>query len=442
MRNRLWIGFAVLLYILTRCYLLTHTDTEVPQSGDAGHYYIIAQNLAAHNIYADSPKKNQTNLDLAASPPTAAASSPPLVSATWRPPLWPFVLSVWMEITSNPHWQLVLKLVFEGLLLGFVYLMLQSVELSTVISGFVLCLLAIEPHFMKYGTTFLSENLTAFLLVLLTGSFLYSVIAHSRRAALCVAMFGGLAVMSHPVVLPYVLLMVGVALFHLLRIHRFKLALGASLLFALILMSWPLRNQLVFNQGLFMTASQGAVLSKSWNDDVLVKHNNTQGDLLDEGLNVSRYPDLQSKCGSNPLQNSAIMQEATLRYMGEMDMIILIKMALWKWFCGLNPIPQTNKPGVIELMGSAFRILYLSGLFIGLYALITKRFEANTIYFWSAWILILVFAAISMTSIVLYTGLRFNSVYAPLNLVLTLFVISGFWKSNSLNDFKTVVVAQ
>ena len=442
MRNRLWIGFAVLLYILTRCYLFIQTDTKAPHSGDAGHYYIIAQNLASHNIYADSPIKNQTNLDLVDSSPTAASTSPPTASATWRPPLWPFLLSFWMEITSNPHWQLALKLVFEGLLLGFVYLMLQSIELATVIPGVVLCLLAVEPHYMKYSVTFLSENLTAFLLVLLTGSFLYSVLAHSRRAAWCVAMFGGLAVMSHPVVLPYVLLMVGVALFYLLRIHRFKLALSSFLLFVLILMSWPLRNQLVFNQGLFMTASQGAVLSKSWNGDVLVKHNNTQGDLLDEGLNVSRYPDLQSKWGYNPIQNSAIMQKATLRYIGEMDMIILVKMALWKCFCGLNPIPQTDKPGVIELMGSAFRILYLSGLFIGLYALITNRFETNTIYFWSAWILILVFAAISMTSMILYTGLRFNSVYAPLNLVLTLFVISGFWKSNSLNDFKTLVVAQ
>jgi hypothetical protein len=239
-------------------------------------------------------------------------------------------------------------------------------------------------------------------------------------------MFGGLAVMSHPVVLPYVLLVVGVAIFHLLKIHRVKLALGSSLLFVLILMAWPLRNHLVFNQGLFMTASQGAVLSKSWNGDVLVKHNNTQGDLLDEGLNVSRYPDLQSKWGSNPIQNSAIMQEATLRYMGEMDVIILVKMAFWKWYCGINPFPQTEKPGVTEIMGSAFRMLYLSGLMLGLYALITKRFVSNFLPYWSAWVLVMVFAAVSITSVFLYTGIRFNAVYGVVNLVGTVLILHGF----------------
>ncbi|MFM8950468.1 MAG: hypothetical protein ACKOKB_06775, partial [Bacteroidota bacterium] len=340
MRSRLVIIAALILYAATRCYLFIQTETKAPTTGDAGHYYIIAQNLAANNSYADNPTVNdsatvKTNIDISSSPPPAATSrrflpqSPPATasckptsSATWRPPLWPFVLSVWMELTAIPYWQMILKLTFEGLLLVFVYLMLQSIEATNMVSGVVLSLLAIEPHYLKYSVTFLSENLTAFLLVLLTGSFLYSVMAHSRRATWCVAVFGALAVMSHPVVLPFVLMMVGVAIFRMFRIRRVSLALCTSALFFLVLMAWPLRNQLMFHQGLFMTTSQGAVLSKSWNDDVLSKHTNTQGDLLDEGLNVSRYPDLQSDMGSNPIQNSATMTEATFRFLSETELII------------------------------------------------------------------------------------------------------------------------
>ncbi|MFM7767323.1 MAG: hypothetical protein ACKO9S_05620, partial [Bacteroidota bacterium] len=266
MRSRLVIIAALILYAATRCYLFIQTETKAPTTGDAGHYYIIAQNLAANNSYADNPTVNdsatvKTNIDISSSPPPAATSrrflpqSPPATascqptsSATWRPPLWPFVLSVWMELTAIPYWQMILKLTFEGLLLVFVYLMLQSIEATNMVSGVVLSLLAIEPHYLKYSVTFLSENLTAFLLVLLIGSFLYSVMAHSRRATWCVAVFGALAVMSHPVVLPFVLMMVGVAIFRMFRIRRVSLALCTSALFVLVLMAWPLRNQLMFHQ--------------------------------------------------------------------------------------------------------------------------------------------------------------------------------------------------
>jgi hypothetical protein len=347
-----------------------------------------------------------------------------------------------MEFTSNPNWQMLLKLVFEGLLLGFVYLMLQSMELPTVIPGVVFCLLAIEPHYMKYSLTFLSENLTALLLVLMTGSFLYTVMDNSRRATWCCAVFGGVAILSHPVVLPFVFLMVLVSIVHMFKIKRRQVAFFSFVLFSLVVLSWPLRNQLIFGQGLFMTASQGAVFSKGWNDEVLAKHTNTQGDLLDEGLNLSRYPDLLSRFDADPIQNSSIMQEATLRYMGETDLHLLVKMALWKWYCGINPIPQTLKPGLLEAMGTIFRVFYLVGLVLGVYALVTNKFEYNTLPYWSALILVLVFSAISIISVGLYTGLRFNSVYAPVNLVMTLFVILGLWKSNSKKDLTILSVAK
>jgi len=315
-------------------------------------------------------------------------------------------------------------------------------DLATITPGVVLCLLAIEPHYMKYSMAFLSENLTAFLLVLLTGSFLYSMITHSRLATCCVMIFGGLAVMSHPVVIFFVFFILVVTLVKACQFDGIYFSIVSFVIFVVILLSWPLRNELVFNHGMFMTSSQGAVFSKSWNDKVLIKHTNTQGDLLDEGLNVTRYSDLLAKLGSNPIQNSSIMQEATLRYLGENDVFFLFKMALWKWYCGINPIPQTEKSGSLEAIGTIFRVLYLIGLLLGIFALLTHQFTANSIYYWSTWILIMLFAAISITSIGLYTGLRFNSVYAPVNVIFTTFLIFGLCKSNLNKGLKNASVAK
>jgi hypothetical protein len=415
--------------------LFFHADAIIPTGGDAGHYYAIAQNLAEYNSYSDLPISSAAAGINHAIPVSATAT------ATWRPPLWPFVLSIWMQITSNPQTQMLLKLVFEGLLIGFVFLMLQTFDLGVVATGIFLCLLAVEPHYLKYSLTFLSENLTAFLLLVFSSSFMYSVMTNSRKTIWCCAIFGGLAVMSHPVVFPFVLMVFSIAIIRLFRSRRASLALVSSTVFAMVVLVWPLRNQFVFGQGLFMTTSQGAVFSKAWNEDVLIKHNNTQGDLLDEGLNVSRYNDLLLKFGTDPILNSQIMQQATYRFIGESDMFVLFKMALWKWYCGINPVPQTNKPGLIESAGTAFRVFYLLGLLLGIYSLVTNTFEPNSLPYWSAWVLILVFTAISITSIMLYTGIRFNSVYAPVNLAMTFLVILGFLKLSFEKKSTTVQVA-
>jgi hypothetical protein len=346
-----------------------------------------------------------------------------------------------MEITSNPQLQMLLKLVFEGLLIGFVFLLLQTIDLGVVATGIFLCLLAVEPHYLKYSLTFLSENLTAFLLLVFSSSFMYSVMTNSRKTIWCCAIFGGLAVMSHPVVFPFVLMVFSIAIIRLFRNRRASLALVSSTVFAMVVLVWPLRNQFVFGQGLFMTTSQGAVFSKAWNEDVLIKHNNTQGDLLDEGLNVSRYNDLLLKFGTDPILNSQIMQQATYRFIGESDLFVLFKMAIWKWYCGINPVPQTNKPGLIESAGTAFRVFYLLGLLLGVYSLATNKFESNSLPYWSAWVLTLDFSAISITSIMLYTGIRFNSVYAPVNLAMTFLVVLGFLKLSFEKKLTTVQVA-
>ena len=73
MHSRLFLGFALVLYIATRCYMFLQTEVVAPTTGDAGHYYIIAQNLAAHNSYSDSPINTEVyiNPSVADSPRTA-----------------------------------------------------------------------------------------------------------------------------------------------------------------------------------------------------------------------------------------------------------------------------------------------------------------------------------------------------------------------------------
>ena len=53
-----------------------------------------------------------------------------------------------------------------------------------------------------------------------------------------------------------------------------------------MVISWPIRNYVTFEEGPYMTISQGTTLSKGWNEKVASKFTNVDGDLADEYLNL------------------------------------------------------------------------------------------------------------------------------------------------------------
>ena len=72
-----------------------YSSEMIYKNGDASHYYQIAENIFKYNVYSD------TNSNI------------PTQSATWRPPFWPFVLSLLFYISTNPLVLIICKSLLE-----------------------------------------------------------------------------------------------------------------------------------------------------------------------------------------------------------------------------------------------------------------------------------------------------------------------------------------
>jgi len=406
MPNRTWLLIAITIYLLSRIYVVQSVDSTFPTTGDAGHYFQIASNLAQQGVYAESGME-------------------PTASAAWRAPLWPFVLSAWLELNPIYSLVLVMKLLFELIPLVFLYMFLRMAAFEGIVLGVVLSLFAIEPQYLKYASTFLSENLTAWLLAATTASFMLAVVSNSRVATWCTAVFAALSALAHPVVFLYGFILVIIAFVNRYRKGGHLLAYASFATWILIISAWPARNALVFHQGLWMTTSQGAVFSKSWNEAVLTKHTNTQGDLLDEDLNLKYLSDFKADVLTDPIQMSAMYGQATLEFIKHSDAQTLLKIALVKLYSGLNPMPQSNKPGVLEFLGNAFRCFYLLGFLMAAWSLLKGSYEKLSLAWWASWLIICCFVSMAIMSVVMYTGLRFNSPYGLSLVVLSMMVFYG-----------------
>jgi len=406
MPNRIWLLMAIALYALSRIYVIQSVDSTFPATGDAGHYYQIASNLAQQGVYAESGME-------------------PTASAAWRAPLWPFVLSAWLELNPTYTMVLVMKLLFELIPLVFLYMFLRMAAFEGIALGVVLSLFAIEPQYLKYASTFLSENLTAWLLAATTASFMLTVVSNSRIATWCTAVFAGLSALSHPVVFLYGFMLVVIAFVHRHRKGGHWLAYVSFATWILIISAWPVRNALVFGNGVWMTTSQGAVFSKSWNEAVVTSHTNTQGDLLDEGLNLKYLPELKSDALTDPIQMSALYGQATMEFIKQTDAQTLLKIAFVKLYSGLNPVPQSNKPGMLELLGTAFRCFYLLGFLMAAWSLLKGSYEKLSLAWWASWLIICSYVSMAIMSVVMYTGLRFNSPFGLSLVVLSSMVFCG-----------------
>jgi len=417
MPDRNWLFIAIALYVLSRFYLVQMVDPIFPTTGDAGHYCQIASNLAQQGVYAESGLE-------------------PTASAAWRAPLWPFVLSAWLELNPTFTMVLVMKWLFELIPLVLLYLFLKMAAFEGIALGVVLSLFAIEPQYLKYASAFLSENLTAWLLAATTAAFILTVVSNSRLATWCTAVFAALSALSHPVVFLYGFILVIIAFFHRYRKGGHWLAFASFVSWILIISAWPVRNALVFGNGLWMTTSQGAVFSKSWNEAVLTKHTNTQGDLLDEALNLKYLPELKSDVLADPIQMSAMYGQATLEFIKQTDAQSLLKMAFVKLYSGLNPIPQTNKPGAWEILGTAFRCFYLLSFILAVWSILKGSFEKLSLAWWASWLIICCFVSIAIMSIVMYTGIRFNSPYGLSLVVLSMMVFYGRVMKKTVVTFK------
>lgn len=386
---------SVKFYYLYLSNLNDNYSNEVAYHGgaDASHYLMIAKNIADFGVYSD------TNSGIVSE------------SATWRPPIWPFFLSFFLRFTANPLNLILLKSVFEVFVLGFILFKFKKYSNLKFFWLLPFCFLFIEPQYLKYSITFLSESLTAILILTLTVFFI--TLNKTKSSHIAIPVLAALVVLCHPVSIFFVCLLMVFYLIYNFRINK-KKTFFHGFLFTVILLSWPCRNAITFNKGIYLTASQGATLAKGWNEKVSTEFTNSEGDLANEGLNLKyASPEMIKQSQGSILDLSRLYVLTTERFLKGISCEEMTKIAFKKLKSNFNPFPETPKPGTLETLSVFFRILYL----IVFVQMIIRFFRKNKIDFNlikdRIYLVVLsVYVGQCLMTVYVYTGLRFNAIYS------------------------------
>lgn len=371
-------------------------------SGDAAHFLEIAKNLNLFGVYGDGN------------------SSIPTESATWRAPFFPLILSLFLIFSDNILSLVLFKVLFQVLLIiiGCYYLHKNKIFSNSVF----VCVpfIFVEPYFLKYSYSLLSESVSASLLFLFICFFLISFI--NGKYYITTVFLSFLCIINHPIVVFFIFIVLSILFIKLLfrdKILAFKL----SLLFISLILIWPVRNYLVFDKGLFLTASQGATFSKGWNEKVAIEFNNIDGDLADEGINLKYLKvDLYNNLSSlSILELSNLYSLATKEFIKNNGFKNNFLIAKKKVISNFMPFPEKHKPGIIENIAGLFRVLYLIFFLFSIYYLLFIRSGNVLVYI----IYLSIYLSQILMAVYIYTGLRFNSVYNLVLLFILIFYINN-----------------
>lgn len=370
--------------------------------GDAHHNLMIAKNLYEHHTFSDNN------------------SDQPSEYAVWRPPLWPLIISVFFLFTNNVFFILVLKVLLETLLILLIY---RKLKQAKIVKNYgLLFLLLLEPFYQKYSITFLSEGVTA--LFILYALYLFISLCKKKRTNILIPIVLSLTILCHPVSIVFVGTLFG--LYCLINLKsQTKTIVLHGLIFVILTIAWPIRNQMVFNKGLFMTTSQGTTLSKGWNERVAEDFNNVNGDLADASLNLKflNQTDIAT-LGNSTIEDSKLYKTATKRFFNGISFKEKMNIVWVKLLSNFNPFPQVKKSGFLEQLAILFRVLYLIIFVQSIYYVIKRRK-----FFWTdirvriALFTFSIFVGQIIVASALYTGLRFNAIYC-LSLLASFFIFN------------------
>lgn len=403
---------SVKFYYLHLSNLNDNYSNEVAYGGgaDASHYLMIGKNIADFNVYSD------TNSEIVSE------------YATWRPPFWPFLLSLLVRFTTNPLFLILLKSVLEVFILGFLLLKFKKDASIKWIGLLPFGLLFVEPQYLKYSITFLSESLTAVLILALTVFFVS--LKNEKKSHIAIPILAAFVVLSHPVSVFSIGLLMLIYLVYNWKTNRNK-ALFHGLMFSLIVFSWPCRNAVTFEKGFYLTSSQGATLAKGWNEKVATEFTNSEGDLADEGLNLKYVnPKIVANAQKSVLDLSHLYTVGTENFISGISFQEITKIGLKKLKSNFNPFPETPKPGTLETAAIFFRILYLVVFGQMIFRFIRKRkFDCNSVQDRIFLVVLAIFVGQSIMSVYVYTGLRFNAIYSLSLLFCFLYLNTSYWKN-------------
>jgi len=367
------------------------SEKVILNSGDAGHYYQIAKNIHDFSTYSDN------------------GSTVISETAAWRPPFWPFVLASFLVIAKTPLYVIILKTLFEVLLISLV--VYYNKRWFTGYYGLLFFILLIEPQYLKYSAGLLSESLTAILILIL--SFLFLKLNKQKKYSIILPIISGITILCHPVSAFFIISLFCIYVLYNLK-SNFKIAFLHGMLFIAIVMTWPIRNNYTYHKGFFLTASQGATFAKGWNEKVVTDFTNVDGDLADEEMNLKYIKDIDNKLpGSSILTLSKLYKEGTYNYIKSLTFEQKTAIIIKKIKSNFNPFPEKPKPGFFEDLSIFFRILYLV-LFAQLFRRLFQFRKFNLDNHTDKAFLVILSVFIGQIAIAsyIYTGLRFNTVYS------------------------------
>jgi hypothetical protein len=377
-------------------------NEEMSIQGDPHHNLMIAKNIHDHQTFSDDN------------------SNQPSEYAVWRPPLWPFIISLFFFLTNNVFFILVLKVLLETI---FIVLIYRKLKKFRIVKNYgLLLLLLLEPFYQKYSITFLSEGVTAVFIFYLF--YLFLSLTKEKRTNILIPIILSITILCHPVSIFFIGTLFGA--YCLLNIKsKTKTIFLHAIIFITLTIAWPLRNQIVFNKGVFITSSQGIALSKAWNERIVEDFNNVNGDLADATLNLKYVSQTEIDAVSNStIDQSKLYKKATKIFFDQLSLKEKVSMIWIKLKSNFNPFPELPKKGVLEQLAIISRILYLIIFAQSIYFLIKKRK-----LFWEdirvrvALFTCSIFVGQLIMASALYTGLRFNAIY-------NLSLLAGFFIFN------------
>ena len=401
MKNKNWIVILTFIGLVSIKYFYlflanannNYSIEKAYNHSDADHYLTIGKNLADFNVYSDNN--------------SVIASE----NATWRPPFWPFVLSFFFRLTTNPFCIILLKSIFELVIFFTVLLKFKVKTNLKLVSLIPFFLILIEPYYLKYSITFLSESVTAVLILALAIVFL--LLDDVKRHHILIPVLSGLIILCHPVSSFFVMTLFLIYLFLNYK-SNFGISFLHGFLFLVIVIAWPSRNYLTFHKGFYITASQGATFSKGWNETVSTQFTNVDGDLADESLNL-KFVDKSVLLNADKsiLTLSKLYKMGTINYIKSISWEEKLNIVFVKLKSNFNPFPEKPKPGFLETLSIFFRILYLFVFLQMIYRFLSKRkIDYNSTKDRTYFVILAVLIGQIVMSVYIYTGLRFNSIYA------------------------------
>jgi len=416
MKNKKWILLLIALglisvkfYFFYLCDLNNNfSNKAISANYDASHYLAIGKNIADYQVYSDTHSNIASEM------------------ATWRPPFWPFVLSLFFKISDNFFILMLLKSILEVVLIVLFLFQFKKGANLKLIYLLPFFIVFIEPQYLKYSMSFLSESLSSILILGL--SILFVTRSATKGLHIAIPILASIVILCHPVSVFFV-----ISLFIIYLVFNFRSNFAGVLLhgliFSIFVLAWPYRNYITFDKGIYLTASQGATFAKGWNEKVSTEFTNVEGDLGDEGLNLKYVePKLVAQAKNSVLDLSHLYTVATKNFIKDIGFEEIARIALKKLKSNFNPFPERPKPGFLETASIFFRILNL----VVFVQMIIRFFRKDKIDFNSlkdkvCLVVLAIFIGQIIMSVYVYTGIRFNTIYSLALLFCFLCLNMGFW---------------